>query len=226
MTLQGDVIQQADVEQTRVLAGSRLPFWDEPWLRAAAGEHVGRGQAARRRCAAHLDSVGRLLAVAGWQAEAQRARAARDVALAGRAAGDVLGAVGPLVRRVGRSRTLRRLTIGLGELSTQTAAAAGVSGPALVADGDVWSRLTLWLDEAAGSAARCEETGPLEATRRRMGPRGAVGGTATASQALLDVLPRLLEGAEFAGARLIVASIDPDLDELPQAAAVAQVPHG
>jgi hypothetical protein len=29
------------------------------------------------------------------------------------------------------------------------------------------------------------------------------------------VLPRLLEGAELAAGRLIVASLDPDLDQLP-----------
>jgi len=33
------------------------------------------------------------------------------------------------------------------------------------------------------------------------------------------VLPRLLAGAEFAAARLIIASLDPDLDELATAAA-------
>ncbi|MEU9060982.1 hypothetical protein AB0D13_19535 [Streptomyces sp. NPDC048430] len=225
LSLQGDVIQEVRVELTRVLRCSSLPFWDEPWMRAAAGEQVTRGQAARRLCAAHLDSVGRLLAVAGWSTEAQRARAARDVALADWAASDVVAAVGPLVRRVGRSRTLRRLTYGLGELSTNAAATAGVSGPAWVAGGDVWSRLSLWLEEAAHSAALCDETRPLDTVQRRTGPRGTVGGTSPPSQALLDVLPCLLEGAEFAGARLILASLDPDIDELVPAG-VAEVPHG
>jgi hypothetical protein len=35
------------------------------------------------------------------------------------------------------------------------------------------------------------------------------------SAALLAVLPGLLVGAELAAARLIVASIDPDLDQVP-----------
>lgn len=215
LALQGDVIQHVRVERTRVRSGSGLPFWDEPWLRAAAGEQVSRGQAARRLCAAHLDSVGRLLAVAGWRAEAQRARTARDVALSGRPAEDVVGALKPLVRRVGRSRTLRWLTAGLGELSSETATAAGLSGPALVAGGDVWSRLTLWLGEAARAAALCDKTGEvLDSGPRQHGPRGVVGGALPPSQALLDVMPGLLEGAEFAGVRLIVASLDPDLDEL------------
>ncbi|MGW3863743.1 hypothetical protein ACWEDZ_19945 [Streptomyces sp. NPDC005047] len=226
LALQGDVIQRAHVEQTRVRPSPALPFWDEPWLRAAAGEQVSRGQAARRLCAAHLDSVGRLLAVAGWQAEARRARVARDVALAGRPADDVVAALRQLVRRVGRSRTLRWLTVDLGELSTEAAATAGLSGPTLAAGGDVWDRLTLWLEEAACSAALCDKTESLDTARLQQGPRGTVGGAAPPSRALLDVLPRLLEGAEFAGARLIVASLDPDLDEFVPSSVGAEVPHG
>ncbi|MFD8472337.1 hypothetical protein ACFV2E_09815 [Streptomyces globisporus] len=226
LSLQGDVIQRAHVEQTGLRAGSVLPFWDDPWLRAASGEQVSRGQAARRLCAAHLDSVGRLLAVAGWQAEARRARVARDVALAGRSADDVVAALRPLVRRVGRSRTLRWLTVGLGELGTEAATAAGVSGPALAAGGDVWDRLALWIEEAARSAALCDETEPQDFARQQDGPRGVLGGDVPPSQALLDVLPQLLEGAEFAGARLIVASLDPDLDELVSSSVGGRAPHG
>ena len=224
LALQGDVMQRVHVEQIAAPAGQGRPFWDEPWLRAAAGEEVPRGLAARRLCAAHLDSVGRLLAVAGWPAQAQQARAARDTALEGAPAKAVVAAVSPLVRRVGRSRTLRWLTKGVGVLDARTAAAAGVSGPALTAGGDVWDRLNVWLDEAARAAAMCEETGPLRGSDLT-GPRGALGGPLPPSQALLDVLPRLLEGAEFASARLTVASLDPDLDELAQAPAAVTVAH-
>ncbi|MCI4042424.1 hypothetical protein [Streptomyces sp. TRM75563] len=226
LSLQGDVVRRARVEQTGVRGSSVLPFWDDPWLRAAAGEQVSRGRAARRLCAAHLDSVERLLAVAGWQAEARRARVARDVALAGRSADDVVAALRPLVRRVGRSRTLRWLTVGVGELGTEAAAAAGVSGPALAAGGDVWDRLLLWIGEAARSAVLCDKTEPLDMTRRQEGPRGVVGGDVPPSRALLDVLPQLLEGAEFAAARLIVASLDPDLDELVPSSASGSAAHG
>jgi hypothetical protein len=58
LTLQGDVVQDVEVDHLPVPSGHRLPFWDEPWLRAARGEEVSRGSAARRRCAAHLDSAG------------------------------------------------------------------------------------------------------------------------------------------------------------------------
>ncbi|WP_433573293.1 hypothetical protein [Streptomyces sp. CA-251247] len=224
LALQGDVMQRVHVEQIAAPADQGRPYWDEPWLRAAAGEAVPRGLAARRLCAAHLDSVGRLLAVAGWPAQAQQARAARDTALEGAPAKAVVAAVSPLVRRVGRSRTLRWLTKGVGVLDARTAAAAGVSGPALTAGGDVWDRLNVWLDEAARAAAMCQETGPLRGSDLT-GPRGALGSPLPPSQALLDVLPRLLEGAEFASARLTVASLDPDLDELAQAPAAVTVTH-
>ena len=49
--------------------------------------------------------------------------------------------------------------------------------------------------------------------------------TERVTQALLDVLPELLTGAEFGAARLIVASLDPDLDE-PVAVPAGSGAHG
>ncbi|MET8824179.1 hypothetical protein [Streptomyces rochei] len=46
------------------------------------------------------------------------------------------------------------------------------------------------------------------------GPRGRLDGPQPPSQALLDILPELLTGTEFACARIIVASLDPDIEEL------------
>ena len=64
LTLQGDVVQHAEAQALGPGAGGS--FWTEPWRRAAAGEPVTTGEAARRRAAADLDSLGRFLAVAGW----------------------------------------------------------------------------------------------------------------------------------------------------------------
>jgi hypothetical protein len=60
--------------------------------------------------------------------------------------------------------------------------------------GDALDRLTRWIDEAAsdGTASSADED-PAE---------------------ILDALPNLLAGTEFATARLIVASLDPDLERL------------
>lgn len=214
VALQGDVIQHAEVEPARTAVRAAAPFWDEPWMDAADGHHVvACGQAARRRAAAHLDSAGRLLAVAGWPDAAARARVLRDELLGGAASTRVAGRIGRLARRVTGSRTLRWLTAGLGILDARTAAAAGVTGPALAAAGDVPVRLVRWLTGAAVDAGRLADDTQL-AAQDRDGPRGRLIEHRPPSAALLAVLPGLLEGAELAAARLIVASFDPDLDEL------------
>ncbi len=212
LTLQGDVVQQAGVEPL-VPASPHPPFWNEPWLRAATGERVTRGDAARRLGAAHLDSLGRFFAVAGWADMAGRARHVRDRALAGADAAELSALVRPLIRRAERSRTLRWLTAGLGPLPAEHACHLGVTGPALGADGDAYSRMLVWLDAVGRSTAACDDSGLLDGTEA-VGPRGRLDGPVPPSRALLDALPGLLAGAEFACARIIVASLDPDLDEL------------
>lgn len=213
LTLQGDVVQDVEVDHLPVASGHRLPFWDEPWLRAAHGEEVTRGSAERRRCAAHLDSAGRLLAVAGWDDVAVRCRRLRDELLSGASREDIGGALRRTVQRVGRSRALRWSIAGLGELPVDRARAAGVTGPALAADGDAYDRLLMWLSEVDRGLEELDDARPL-APDDRTGPRGRLDGPQPPSQALIDVLPELLTGAEFACARVVLASLDPDLDEL------------
>ncbi|WP_086828443.1 hypothetical protein [Streptomyces sp. NRRL B-24572] len=211
--LQGDVVQRAAVEPLLPPHSYRPAFWSEPWLRAATGAPVTVGEAARRRCAAHLDSVGRFLAVAGWRDPAATARRARDRVLGGASAVDLRSRLRPLTRRVRTSWTLRRLVSGVGPLPSAQARRYGVTGPALLADGDAYSRLVVWLEEIDRAVDACDDRSPLDAHALN-GPRGRVDTGAPASRALVDVLPALLEGTEFACARLVVASLDPDLDEL------------
>ncbi|MEU9605528.1 hypothetical protein [Streptomyces sp. NPDC048057] len=213
--LQGDVVQRADVRCLPAPEGTE-PYWNEPWLRALRGQAVTRDEAARRRCAAHLDSLGRFLAVSGWPAAAASARRLRDGVLAGSTPDP-----GPFVRRVARSRTLRWLTAGLGPLPSLRAHQLGVTGPALVADGDALDRVHVWLDDVVRSAADFGDLRPLPRTDA-LGPRGRVDRPQPPSAALLLALEHLLPGAEFAAARLIVASLDPDVDELAQSAQVAR----
>ena len=200
------------------LAADGGSFWTEPWRGAAAGEPVTTGAAARRRAAAHLDSLGRLLAVAGWDAAAAAACRLRDETL-----GDApVSALGPGVRRltarVARSRVLAWSTRGIGTVRPADLGNAAGGGLRLRIGGDVTDRYRRWCGELTDLTAAFDDRSPLD-SRVLEPPRGALDGARAPSAALFAVLPRLLAGVEFAAARLIVASLDPDLDEL--AAAVA-----
>ncbi|MGH3776007.1 MAG: hypothetical protein ACRDRR_09795 [Pseudonocardiaceae bacterium] len=192
-TLQGDVVQAARVEVLRA-DGAVDDFWGEPWRRAAAGEAVTVGDAARRRVAGHLDSLARLLAVVGWSDAVVRTRWLRDDVLGGVNAEQLLPRARGLARRLRGSRTLRWLTDGVGAHS----------------DGDVSARSLAWLSDIEQALPDVAGTGPIS------------GGCEPARDpaALLAVLPGLLEGAELATARLIVASLDPDIAGLGAASAV------
>ncbi|MFI7422681.1 hypothetical protein [Nonomuraea sp. NPDC049684] len=182
--LQGDVIQEAQV-RTLPADGAGTPFW----TRGAS-----RAEARRRTAAARLDSLGRLLGVAGWPAAAADARRLRDRLLAGPVDERARRQCLRFARRVRRSRVLRWMLRGAGEL--------GPGAPRPLR-GDTLDRMRRWLDDVA------------TLTDERPGPGGGgdvpVGG-------VLALLPGLLAGAEVAVARLIVAGLDPDLDRLPSAA--------
>ncbi|MFD0904756.1 hypothetical protein [Actinomadura sediminis] len=215
LTLQGDVVQAAEVG---VADGGEGPpsFWDEPWLRAVAGERVPVGDGERRRAAAHLDSIGRLLAVAGWTSAAERARVLRDDAVAGASGDELAVRFAGWSRRVRRSWTLRWMLRDVGVIGRAMADRYGLSGPSARHLGDVLTRLRGWLDEAGAAIGRIGDGEPLDGTD---GPRGPI--ERRPSAAMLDLLPVLLEGAEFSAARLIVASLDPDLAQLAVPAEVA-----
>ncbi|WP_328773596.1 hypothetical protein [Streptomyces sp. NBC_00286] len=225
LVLQGDVVQHATLEEpaTPVADAAAEPFWVRPWLRAAAGDPVPVGEAVRRRMAAHMDSLGRLLAVAGWPSEVLSARRLRDDLLSGAPRAAVAPRLERFTRRVGFSRTLAWLTRGIGVVTAQDAGEAGVSGPAARAGGDVTDRYRQWLTDIGHDLRRLEESSPLEVAVEES-PRGHWSAEHPPSSALIGLLPRLLEGAELAAARLIVASLDPDPDEL--AARTLEVTHG
>ncbi len=208
LTLQGDVAQAVEVA---VMAGSTEgpSFWDEPWLRSAAGEQVTTADTERRRAASHLDSVGRLLAVAGWESAADRARELRDEIIAGAPGSDVAPRVAKLVRRTSRSKTLRWMLSDVGVIDREMADRHGLTGPPARHLGDAFARLTVWLDEIGQAMGQLDDPAPLQGTD---GPRGPV--EAEPSTAVLALLPELLEGAELAAVRLTVASLDPDLDHI------------
>jgi hypothetical protein len=213
LTLQGDVVQHAEADAVGLTADA-ASFWAEPWRRASAGEPVTLGAAARRRVAAHLDSLARFLAVAGWADAATTARTLRDDALGGRAASTLDPAVRRFATRVAGSRLLAWSTRGMGPLRPDDAATAGAGDQAPRVAGDVTARYRRWCGDLAHVARLLDDDSLLNSSVLAP-PRDPGTGGQAPSAALLTVLPRLLEGAEFAAARLIVASLDPDLDEVP-----------
>jgi hypothetical protein len=213
LVLQGDVVQHAEAAAVGLMEGAGS-FWTEPWRRAAAGEPVTTGAAARRRAAAHLDSLTRFLGVAGWDDAAAAACRLRDDMLDGRPVSSLGKTVRRHAARVARSRVLAWLTSGAGMLPPGAAATAGIGGPAGRASGDVTARYRCWCRDLADLATMLDDDSPLDPAVLEA-PRGRLDGATAPSMALLAMLPRLLEGTEFALARLIVASLDPDLDELP-----------
>jgi hypothetical protein len=183
VALQGDVVQQSEAE---VLDGAvhRESYWTQPSRRAAFGERVPRGEAARWIAAAELDALGRLLAVLGWDEQAVRARLLRDALLAGAASEQVAGPVSALLRRVGRSRVLRWSLRGIG---------AGLF--------NVPARLAYRLEAIAEAVDQLDDATPLD-------------GDWPARRIAADELPRVLVGVELAAVRIIVAALDPDTDAM------------
>ncbi|MFI6595098.1 hypothetical protein ACIBHX_02550 [Nonomuraea sp. NPDC050536] len=176
--MQGDVIQHAQVSPAH---GHGTPFWHEPWLSPA---RVTRGEAERRTAAAHLDSLTRLLGVAGWPGAAREAARLRDRTLAG---ASVQRPYARFARRVGRSTILAWMLKDIGVIDDHERGR------------DALDRARWWLARAGRAVAAMDDPAPLE---------GGEGPTSP----LPAVLPELLEGAELAAARLIVASLDPDVE--------------
>ncbi|GAA2144714.1 hypothetical protein [Actinomadura napierensis] len=166
LALQGDVVQAAEAVMVDTGGGS---FWE--------GRPAARG----------LDGFARFLRVAGWDDAARRAAVLRDDLLGGNQIRERFDALDRMVRR---SRSLRWMTKGVGNLTPEAAERHGVA-PWLA--GDVDDRLR----------------GRLREIRLALDGEGPNGDER--AEALVSVLPELVEGAELAQARLIVASLDPDL---------------
>ncbi|WP_043614354.1 hypothetical protein [Nonomuraea candida] len=200
--LQGDLIQEATVRALPP-GESGVAFWDDPGWGPAG---VGGGEVARRRAAGRLDSLQRLLGVAGWPAAAREARRLRDRLLAGAEPAGVSRDYDRFARRVRRSAVLRWMLRGLGVVE-------GGPGVPEWMRGDVLDRAYGWLDRAREALGEIGDHRPLPRPSPRAG-RGRRGGWEETG-ATVALLPGLLAGAELAVARLIVASLDPDLERLP-----------
>ncbi|PKV80963.1 hypothetical protein [Nocardia fluminea] len=200
---QGDIVCDAAVSV--LAAPSGMSFWLEPWLRAGS---VDADERRRWRAARALDSASTLLIVAGWSDAATTARRLRDELLVGDLswAGEVR--LRRWARRVAGSWVLRWSLRDVGRIAEGPGVPAGLVG-------DVHDRLLRWIAET--DLARRHEEKPTE-------PDGFIGAQIARCQWIVDTLPTLLAGTELAEARLIVASLDPDIEVLT--AAVSEVAHG
>jgi hypothetical protein len=136
---------------------------------------------AARRC----DAVVRLLAVAGWDDAAAAARRARDLLLCRDETEQAHRLLRRLRRRVGRSWTLRWLLRGMGTVDEAFLEEHHLPRHLV---GDVHDRLVALL--------AVTEADPVGAAAQRT---------------VLAALPTLVGGLDLAAARLVVASVDPDV---------------
>ena len=166
------------------------------WI-GGGGPGTGRPAARDDSQLTALDHLARFLVVAGWPTQARRARRA----LAGLRSPDPADreragrAATRVAGQVRRSRTLAWSVRGIGRLPVHTPVAAddGDRRPRR----DVLERVRQWCDHAA------------QQTERPIAPVG------------LDVLAEVLEGAELAAARLVVASVALEPVDVPFLEAVA-----
>lgn len=208
LAIQGDVVQQADYLTFGLddpAGADKARFWDACALAVSGGEPVSPQVAGRRVAAAHWDSASRLLAVAGWWSAERSATALRDATLAAEPTGALRRQAARLTRRVRGSRTLCWLLRDVGTVRPDDDLARLLAGPASRAGGDAYDRLLTWLVEAERALA-----GDVDVAE---GPRGPVDGSPLAA-GTLEALIRLVVGTDLAMTRLIVASLDPDLDQL------------
>lgn len=179
-TLQGDVVSAA--EAMVVDAGQ----WD------AGPVAERRPEPAQVDAARRCDDIAALLALAGWEDAAGRARGVRDTLLAGADAGADAGAAArallELRRTVRRSRLLRWSLRDLRWVSSEELDRLGL-GEEL--GGDTWDRLLFMLDEA----------------RRQVAGEHATGCAASRPVVTSEALGTLVTGLDLATARLVVASL-------------------
>ncbi|WUH96961.1 hypothetical protein OHR68_25855 [Spirillospora sp. NBC_00431] len=142
VTLQGDVVQAAEAIAVDTAGAS---FWDDG-SRAAARD---------------LDSVSRLLRVAGWDAAGERAAVLRDEALSGVPDDALAKRFVPFARRVGRSRTLRWMTRDVGDVEARLDGWLRDIGAAL--EGRPRRRRGAWRESVAALPSLLEGAGLAEA---------------------------------------------------------------
>lgn len=233
VVLQGDVIQDVDVEENPFDNTAAPPAGLGPFLRAVT-EPVCVAELELARARHHLRWLARALSVHGLSALARRV-----LRLAGGLQPCDGDAVGALARTVRRTRVLGWATGGVGVVGAETLADAG-AGPvgraAGLADdargddpayqaldfephteegGDAASRWRQRLAECRQSLDLARHAGDTRAGGRGRveSPTGLLESGSSATGRMLDLLPTLLRGQEWGDAVTSLVSLDLDLEE-------------
>ncbi len=223
LVLQGDIAQSAEISMPDASADDRpnLSFWADALVRAGQSERPGRLELVRAAAAA--DSLQRFLNVVGWPSAARTGRWLRDELLDAAVTNSPSTGAAALersliprykrwLRTVRRSQVLRWSTAGLGHLDLEKPdpdqlndrVSSGLAG-------DVTARVLRWVDEISvvldPASWRVHDAG--------LANRAAdLASRAATARAAVAALPQMLLGQELATVRLIVASLDPDIEAL------------
>lgn len=179
-----------------VLHGDVIARAEMSWLRGA-DPPLGPPVDGRVRAALDCDGVARLLILAGSDRAARGFRDVRDALLDGAPLEACSAAAASWAVRVRRSRTLRWSMRGLGGIDQSEVDERGLPD---VLVGDVHDRL---LARATGIANRLTS-----------GSDGAPANVGALAGGAVDVIPALVTGLDLGAARLVVASVDPDIAAL------------
>ncbi len=193
----------AGLELRCVLHGDMIAHAEQTTLPGGNAPEHTIGEDRRIRAALGCDGVARLVALAGRNDAASALRGIRDALLDGVPTADCSVKLSLWSDRLLRSRLLRWSLRGLGGID-----GAGLSDHRLENSmaGDVHDRL---LARMAGVTELLAGEGtPDRNSARGLGARAA-----------MDALPTLVTGLDLAAARLVVASIDPDVAALREGSA-------
>ncbi len=179
-----------------VLHGDVIARVETSWL-PGADPPPGPPVDGRVRAALDCDGVARLLILAGSDRAARGFRDVRDALLDGAPLEACSAAAASWAVRVRRSRTLRWSMRGLGGIDQSELDERGLPD---VLVGDVHDRL---LARATGIANRLTS-----------GSDGAPANVGALAGGAVDVIPALVTGLDLGAARLVVASVDPDIAAL------------
>jgi len=240
VSMQGDVIQEAEFSPLEN-SGELSSYWNEPWEKILTNKQVTLSEAETRRIIAHLDSLQRLMAVSGDERSGLTIARLKHTAHSNRFTPEEFQAgFNRLKQRLTGGR-LEKITEGIGRITKEEAKEFGLTGPALRAcgevhdqrqfnegygdfepvialgKGDACSRWHQWLTEIELSLKLIKGNNnlPIKTNNGQTeAPRGVLSLKEKPSAAIIKTICHLIKGQELAVARLLVASFDPDPDEL------------